>query len=972
MRKFTLLLILLEVAFIVSAKDELTIGGYVKSAITKQDLTDAIVIFLDKEGNPKDSVRANQGLRWRESENKVDTTSYYFYKVPRVDSVYVFDVVCEGFETKRETFKVEKIGKRENYRDIPLIYLKREAYQLNEVTVTASKVKFYNKGDTIVYDASAFQLAEGSMLDALISQLPGVELSTDGQIKVNGQFVESLLLDGKKFFDGDNNLMLENIAAYTVKDIQVYDGASQQDKAQGKDFNKVLTMDVRLKKEYNIGWLLNVQGGYGTENRYLGRLFAAWFNPEWRVSLVGNMNNLNDNRTPGRNDTWTPEQMPSGRERNTIFGIQYNYATPEEDKIAEGAFEFTQRSNDFENRISRTNFLVGGNTYDKSFSFSNNKSTKLSSYHWMNFKKSDFTLGGYINGNYSNSNNSNNTLSGTFSENQDSIGYSTLDAIYSNGNKDLLETVINRSKTQTDGWNKSYNINVSPNFSYNFPKTYDRLYWDFTIEYSSTKDELWKDYDINYGPVYTNPEKLRQYFDNTPNHKMALGTGLSYSLNLSGSAHGLNLYINYNYHFADETKDSYMYALDRLTDMGAYGTLPAGYLSTFDPNNSYKSRLMTNENSLGFMMYFNTMIKEKVFIFTGLNPTFALSHRNFSYWRNERDYHLSKTNAKLSFPNRYSGRVSVSFTAHKEEDEKRPHFTNDLTYEFIMRPRLPDMFDMVDVVNDSDPLNIYFGNPGLKPAIYYKHRLYWEFTPYRKNIENNLYLSYENTTNALTRGYTYDTYTGIRYNRMYNVGGNRSLGVSDQLKWEFGSTKQFTLSSYTEVEWSQYSDMIGVNLESPALTKVKNRRLGENFKFSWKIGKANLGLRCDVSNRYTTSDQEGFSTLNATHITSGATAQVNLPAGFSFNTDFMLYTRRGYGVDYLDTTDPVWNIRLSYSPPKNTKWVFMVDGYDMLHTLSNVSYAVNAAGRTVTYTNVLPRYFLFSIQYRLNIQPKKR
>ena len=474
MKKIILLLLLIISIPNILAEDYLHLSGRVKSAIAKQDLTEAIVIFLDKNGNPKDSIRANQGLRWRGGD-ETDTISYFSYRVPRVDSVYVFDVICEGFEPKRETFKVEKIGKRESFREIPTIYLKRGSYQLNEVTVTASKVKFYNKGDTIIYDATAFQLAEGSMLDALIAQLPGVELSTDGQIKVNGQFVESLLLDGKQFFDGDNNLMLENIAAYTVKDIQVYDGVSKKDKAMGQEMNKVLTMDVRLKKEYNIGWMVNAQGGYGTENRYLGRLFAAWFNPEWRVSLVGNINNLNDNRQPGRNDTWTPEEMPSGRQKNATIGLQYNYETPDSKKMAEGDLSFSQSISNLETRTDRTNFLTGGNTYEKTFSNSHLKSTSLKTSHWMMVNGDKFGFSGYAMANYTNQKNYGSSLSGVFLENQDTISYAFLDGIYSTGNQKLLETVINRSKTMTDGWNKSVNIYVGPSVSYKIPKTNDGL-----------------------------------------------------------------------------------------------------------------------------------------------------------------------------------------------------------------------------------------------------------------------------------------------------------------------------------------------------------------------------------------------------------------------------------------------------------------------------------------------------------------
>ena len=87
------------------------------------------------------------------------------------------------------------------------------------------------------------------MLDALIAQLPGVELNDSGQIKVNGQYVESLLLNGKEFLDGNNQLMLENIDAYTVKNIEVYEGQTKLEKWRGDpDAEKHLTMDVKLKK----------------------------------------------------------------------------------------------------------------------------------------------------------------------------------------------------------------------------------------------------------------------------------------------------------------------------------------------------------------------------------------------------------------------------------------------------------------------------------------------------------------------------------------------------------------------------------------------------------------------------------------------------------------------------------------------------------------------------------------------------
>ncbi|MBD5351548.1 MAG: hypothetical protein HDR86_01820, partial [Bacteroides sp.] len=42
---------------------------------------------------------------------------------------------------------------------------------LDEVTATATRVKMVMKGDTIEYNAAAFQLSEGSMLDNLVKAL---------------------------------------------------------------------------------------------------------------------------------------------------------------------------------------------------------------------------------------------------------------------------------------------------------------------------------------------------------------------------------------------------------------------------------------------------------------------------------------------------------------------------------------------------------------------------------------------------------------------------------------------------------------------------------------------------------------------------------------------------------------------------------------------------------------------------------
>lgn len=965
MKKISFLLIFLVAVTSYASNDKLFLHGRVKESNFKTDLIRTKVTLLDSAGIASDSVFANKGFKWNGTE--IDTLSEFYIQIPRIEAVYTLRFECDGYQTENINFPVENIGKRENYRKVPTVYLQRAPNVLKELTVTTTKIKFYNKGDTLVYNADAFQLAEGSMLDALIAQLPGVELNNNGQIKVNGEFVESLLLNGKEFMDGNNNLMLENIGAYTVKDIQVYEGQTPEAKRK-KDFTapKVLTMDVQLKKEYNIGWIFNGQVGGGTEDRYMGRLFASWFNPTTRVSFVGNVNNLNDNRKPGKNDTWTPEQLPSGTKENRIASIDYNYENHENTRHAQGGVAVLHSIDKVRQTTARTNFLPGGNTYDNSFRNHRNSELRLITRHGYNFSKKQITFDTYISGEYERVKNVSSGLAGTFSDDEEISDYEMLNAIFTATDPEKYKNVLNLSKTRTDGWRKRLHGSISPYLDFSIPKSEDAVYFQMNVDYSSNKNHDWKDYNIRYGLTSTEETVKRQYTDGTPDHVLTLDSRIGYRTYIKQNYAS----ISYQYSFIDQVKDSYMYALDRLKDMGIFGVLPEGYMQALDVANSYTSRQITNIHTLAPYYNFSTSFANKSGLILYLMPRLSLTHRHLNYWRNDKSYRLSKTDATVRVSSIFDGMIEYRFNASGEGRQKR--YRNTVRYSYRIDPTLPEMVDMLDIVDDSDPLNIYFGNPDLKTSVQHKHLFRWSYTPLSHTLNNIFYASYSHTSNALTRGYIYNTTTGVRYNRMYNVDGTRSAGVTNELNWQFGSKKQFSLSSESDWSISRLSDMVGVNLSEPVPVKVNNRMLSERLKLGWQIAGQSLQLRCDVTNRRTTSSEAGFNTINATHSVYGVSGVFKLPEGFGISTDFMCYTRRGYGVDYLDTTDPIWNVRATYCPPRHNRWVFIADGFDILHKLSNVNYAVTATGRTVSYTNTIPRYVLLSVQYRFNVQPKKR
>lgn len=297
--------------------------GQVKDYLTHVLIDGAKVTLLTRDGVPVDSGRSSK------NQTSSNLTTVYWVTAKTCDMPeMLLHVEAEGYEPAVVTLPAKKVHGRGStgVRYVEDVLLKRQpkTIKLNDVVVKATKVKFYHKGDTLVFNADAFQLSQGSMLDGLIRQMPGVELKDDGRIYVNGKYVESLLLNGEDFFSKDRKIMLDNLPAYMVKNVKVYEKSSVLGERLHKKLgDETYVMDVHLKKEYNVGWIANVEAGGGTHDRYLARLFALCFSDHSRVSVFGNLNNLNDDRRPGESTTWTPEKMPAGKLTQRQAGLDY-------------------------------------------------------------------------------------------------------------------------------------------------------------------------------------------------------------------------------------------------------------------------------------------------------------------------------------------------------------------------------------------------------------------------------------------------------------------------------------------------------------------------------------------------------------------------------------------------------------------------------------------------------------------------
>lgn len=252
----------------------------------------------------------------------------FSFRVPARKNKYILKVEHKDYETTYMTYDLKRIG-RNTQIDLPCIYMKRRSRafekNLEQLEVLATKIKVVHRGDTVIFNADAFNVADGSMLDGLIKQLPGVELKDNGEIFVNGKKIDYMLLNGKDFFKGNNRVMLENLPYYMVQNVKVYYRDTERTVYAGlENEKKDYVMDVNMKRQYQQGYIANVEAGGGTQDAFWGRLFGMRFTDHSRITLIGNANNLNSEYKPWGDGQWDENNDFSRIGRSTRETLQGN------------------------------------------------------------------------------------------------------------------------------------------------------------------------------------------------------------------------------------------------------------------------------------------------------------------------------------------------------------------------------------------------------------------------------------------------------------------------------------------------------------------------------------------------------------------------------------------------------------------------------------------------------------------------
>ena len=917
-------------------RQKIVLSGKVLDRLTHSHLLRATVVLMNRDSTVID--RAVAYNKWQEYD-RIWEKAVYHLTVPKVEEKYILAVSYVGYETTYMDYSLSNLSKTELIRELPPVYLKQESHVLKNIDVVASKVMFYHRGDTIVYNADAFQLAEGSMLDALIKQLPGAELK-DGQIFLNGRFVENLLLNGKDFFRGNQELMLENLPSYTVKEIKTYEKYGDRSEFLGQKLenDKTFVMDVQLKREYRIGGLANVEAGVGTADRYLARLFAMRFSDHSRVALYGNVNNLNDNRKPGENDDWKPTDMKSGRQAEKQVGVDFLVEDRDELWKADGNLQLSYTDLDQQTTTHGTNFLQTGDTRDHIQDNLRNKTWTLKTDDKFYGKFGGFDL-----------------------EVNPVVTYQNYDlrSAYQSATYAWNDTLLNRQLMQ--GKSKGYDLTSTCKLRSNVKLTPEQhLELRADANYDTKDDDRFKRYDYQYA-AGRQRDRGDQLFRNHPYWRTAFNSEFAYVRQLSTKLMGN---MEYDFLYEERHRQQSLYQLDLMDSLAVnpFGTTPSDveFAQTFDAQNSYDYRSRDVKHALRPFLFWHPEIAGST-ASIGLFARGTVHRQQMHYLRGAVDTSFVRRTVYFESPYNYFEWTS--------QDKKYR-----LWFQYSLEVTPPELTHFVNIRDATDPMNIHLGNPDLKNQAVHLIDTWLYKANREKQTSQLFYIHWYYIRNQLVEGYVYDPTTGVRTWRPYSLNGNWSLDSRYQLTLPLDKRRRLMLTALTRPHYQHHVSMTGASATEsvePTRYGVRDLRLTQQLKLVCKLGDHRLTLLGNAQIRRVSSPLQGFENFTAQSYDYGASALIKLPLKMQLSTDFTAYTRHGYTAAGMNGTDLVWNARLT-CPLLKGRLLLALDGYDLLGQLSNVTRTVNAQSHTESYTNTLPRYALLHVVYRFNKQPKKK
>lgn len=938
--KRSILSMLLMLVAIASLAQERLISGKITDRDTKDPVEQVTIQLLKTDSTYVSGAISNErGL---------------FHVNAPANGKYLLKITSVGY---KPTVKRIQISEDKNLA-MGNVVIGADAIMLKGAVVTAMAQKVSLKEDTFVYNSAAYRTPEGSVVEELVKRLPGAEVSDDGTIKINGKEVKKILVDGKEFMTGDTKTALKNLPTSIIDKIKAYDEKSDLSKVTGIDDGEEQTvLDFGVKKGMNKGVISNIDLGVGNKNRYNMRGMGGYFANNNRFMLFANANNTSDRGFgggPGRG-FWGGA---NGLNASKMIGANYNYELKDKFKF-NTSLRWNHSDGDVWSSRSSENFMGTSSSFSNSLSQSYSRSNSWNGnirLEWMPDSMTNILFRPSI------SWSSSDGLSGSQSAsyNKDPYTITTKDPLSEEGIEELEKAEAMVNSQLTNGITYSDNNNINGMLQVNRKLGNKGRNITFRVDAKYTDNDS-KSISLNNAKLYlvqTAEGKDSTYQTNrynlTPSKNYSYAGQLTYSEPL-WKATFLQFSYKFTYSYSKSDRSTYdfsKYAMSgnhEYRGWDSYLNPFAGHLNDYrDDDLSRFSEYRNYNHDIQVMMRF---IRQKY----NLNFGVMVQPQQSKYIQDYQGVHVDTVRNV----------VNVSPTL-----DFRYRFSkmSNLRINYRGTTSQPSISQLLDITDNSDPLNISMGNPGLKPSFTQNFRLFYNNFVQNHNKGVMTFINFSTTNNSISNKVTYDETTGGRITRPENINGNWNAMGAFMFNCSIDSAGVWNINTGAHANYNNYVSYLSLDKKSDSQKNTtRSITWRQNLSFSYRNDWAEFSLDGTLTYNKAKNKLQPTSNLETWQFSYGPSMTLTAPWGTSLNTSLSINSRRGYNDSSMNTDEFVWNAQLSQSFLKGKPLTIMLQFYDILRQQSTFSRAISATSRTDTEYNAINSYAMLHVIYRLNL-----
>lgn len=796
--------------------------------------------------------------------------------------------------------------------------------KLDEVVIMGERPPIIVRKDTIEFNAESFKTLPSAVVEDLLKKLPGVAVAADGSIQVNGKAVSKILVDGKEFFGGDQQIATKNLPANIIDKVQLSD--DPEAKRRDPDIvagNVPQIINLKLKKAIKSGAFGKMYAGGGPKELFEIGGIMNFFRDTTQVSILGYGNNVNKPgfnmsdvmRIGGFQRTGVNSMMINSEGGFALNGISFGGAmSGGVQKSAGGGANF--------NTLTKTGIKINGKYF---LGYSDNFLDQLTDVEQTLGNNRLFT------------NSRSQQTNRTYSHNLGARIESKLDSLTTL----TIEPAVSIGLSNNNGnlATRSLNASLSP---VNNGSNISRLKGNDT-QYSLSSS-LWKDFKkagrtLNFTLNVTQRDNLTDNFNTALNNYFnpVSSTALdqlrdnnisNFNLNFNGNYNeplsktlGLSIATNSNYidnenalatFYKDPNSQAYNIAIPSLSET----VIQRGYKT----NNRASLRWKVNKDiNIQPGVVFNTIDLENSF----QNNTNFEQHFKF-----------------------FAAQLNVRF--------------KDINLSYSPSFREPDIRYIQPVANNTNPLFIQNGNPSLRPSKTHQVNLNIYKYDTKRTLSYNAYMggSIQNDGVIMSRVVGND---GVQTSTPINEDGIWQFHANGNLSKDFKNTKrQFTVNTGF---WSNFNR--GVVMVNNIRSFTDNLTIGPRLG-----GRINLNDKIEFSESYSiafsksTYSDSFFTDINYQTHSSESELIVRLPKKIVWETTYRLQ-HNTQSVGGMNNDVQIWNAGVTFLFMKNDRLQLKCAVNDILNTNTRRYLSITENSLRDIRTNNLGLHGLFTLTYNI-------